>query len=167
MIEHDRNNLGALASGGCISSVPTIPTGKIGQPILVANRAAPVRPLYKLPSRLRVPSGNMPNNSPRLRTSSAASSAAWLFSPPDRSIGIIPIIGKRNFVFHESMYSALPTKEILRFTTNIKKAESRKLTWLGHRIAGPDSGRRSSPDTSIDHNLRATGANALRARIWA
>ena len=43
-------------------------------------------------------------------------------------MGIMPIAGNRNFVFHESMYSALPTKLMLRNTCNIKNAESRKLT---------------------------------------
>ena len=66
-----------------------------------------------------------------------------LRSPPLRSIGIMPIAGKRNFVFHESMYSALPTKEMLRGTVSIRNAESRKLMWFGHRIAGPSMGSRS------------------------
>ena len=55
----------------------------------------------------------------------------------------MPIAGKRYFVFHESMYSALPTKLMLRGTVSIRNAESRKLMWFGHRIAGPSSGSRS------------------------
>ena len=39
------HSLGALASGGWIASVPTTPTGKIGQSSFIASRAAPVRPL--------------------------------------------------------------------------------------------------------------------------
>ena len=57
----------------------------------------------------------------------AASSAEELLSPPERSIGIMPMAGKMNFVFHESMYSALPTKEMLRGTVKVSNAESRKL----------------------------------------
>ncbi len=47
------------------------------------------------------------------------------------------------FVFHESMYSALPTKLIRRGTVSMRNAESRKLTWFGQRIAGPSDGMRS------------------------
>ena len=44
LIVHSRNGLGTLASGGWIKSVPTMPTGKIGQSSFIAKRAAPVRP---------------------------------------------------------------------------------------------------------------------------
>jgi hypothetical protein len=40
-------------------------------------------------------------------------------------MGIMPIAGKRNFVFHESMYSALPTKLMLRGTCSIRNALNR------------------------------------------
>jgi hypothetical protein len=85
----------------------------------------------------------MPNSSPRSRTSAARSSADCDRSPPDRSIGIMPIAGKRCFVFHESMYSALPTKLMLRGTVSMRNAESRNEMWFGHRIAGPSAGRPS------------------------
>ena len=55
----------------------------------------------------------------------------------------MPIAGKMYFVFHESMYSALPTKLMLRGTVSIRNAESRNEMWFGHRIAGPSSGSRS------------------------
>ena len=61
-------------------------------------------------------------------------------------------------VFHESMYSALPTKLMLRGTVSIRNIESRNEMWFGHRIAGPDSGSRSKPVTSMCHSLRVTGA---------
>ena len=77
------NGLGALAPGGWMASVPVMPTGKIGHPICSARRAAPVRPLCSRPSRLRVPSGKMPNSSPRWRTPAAVSSADCDLSPPD------------------------------------------------------------------------------------
>ncbi len=51
--------------------------------------------------------------------------------------------GNRCFVFHESMYSALPTKLMLRGTVSIRNAESRNEMWFGHSSAGPSSGRRS------------------------
>ena len=51
--------------------------------------------------------------------------------------------GKTYFVFHESMYSALPTKLMLRGSVSIRNAESRNEMWFGHRIAGPSVGRRS------------------------
>ncbi len=57
----------------------------------------------------------------------------------------MPIAGNRYFVFHESMYSALPTKLMLRGSVSIRNAESRKLMWLGHKIAGPSAGSRSKP----------------------
>ena len=101
-----------------------------------------MRPLCNRPSRLRVPSGKIPNNSPRRNTSTAASRATAAFDPPDRSIGIMPITGKRYFVFHDVMYSAFPTKLMLRGTESIRNAESRKEMWLGHRIAGPSAGSR-------------------------
>ena len=58
-------------------------------------------------------------------------------------MGIMPIAGKMCFVFHESMYSALPTKLMLRGTVSIRNAESRNEMWFGHRIAGPSTGSRS------------------------
>ena len=94
-----------------------------------------------MPSRLRVPSGKIPNSSPRRSTRPAASSADCDLSPPERSIGIMPIAGKMYFVFHESMYSALPTKLMLRGTVSIRNAESRNEMWFGHRIAGPVVGQ--------------------------
>ena len=77
---------------------------------------------------------------------------------PTRSMGIMPSAGKTCFVFHESMYSALPTKLIRRGTVSIRNAESRKLTWFGQRIAGPAEGRRSYPSRWKRHSRRATGA---------
>ena len=53
----------------------------------------------------------------------------------------MPIAGKMYFVFHESMYSALPTKLMLRGTVSIRNAESRNEMWFGHRIAGPSVGQ--------------------------
>ena len=120
-----------------MSAVPVMPTGKIGQPMSRAKRAAPVRPLWSVPLRLRVPSGKIPNSSPRSSTAAAASRAARDLLPPDRSIGIMPSIGNTYFVFHEFMYSALPTKLMLRGTLSMRNAESRKEMWFGHRIAGP------------------------------
>ncbi len=123
--------------------MPITPTGRIGQRTCSASRAAPVWPRYSAPSRLRVPSGKIPNSSPRRSTAAAASRAAWERSPPARSIGIMPSAGKMCLVFQESMYSALPTKLIRRGTVSIRNAESRKLTWFGQRIAGPSAGMRS------------------------
>ena len=102
-------------------------------------------PLYRRPSRLRVPSGKMPNSSPRRSTSSATSRATSAFSPPLRSIGIMPIVGNRCLVFHEFMYSALPTKLMRRGTDSIRNAESRKVMWLGQRMAGPSLGQAVEP----------------------
>ncbi len=79
-------------------------------------------------------------------------------------MGIIPSAGNRYFVFHESMYSALPTKLIRRGTVSIKNAESRKLTWFGQRIAGPSAGSRSKPSSVNDHNRRAIGPATVRNR---
>ena len=53
----------------------------------------------------------------------------------------MPSTGKRYFVFHDCMYSALPTKLMLRGTDSIRNAESRNEMWLGHRIAGPVVGQ--------------------------
>ncbi len=55
----------------------------------------------------------------------------------------MPIAGKMYFVFQESMYSALPTKLMLRESVSIRNAESRNEMWFGHRIAGPSTGSRS------------------------
>src|SRR4029077_16652138 len=93
--------------------------------------AAPVRPLCSVPSRLRVPSGKIPNSSPRRSTPAAVSSAEPDFSPPDRSIGIMPSAGNTYFVFHESMYSALPTKLMFRGIVSIRNAESRNENVVG------------------------------------
>ena len=65
------------------------------------------------------------------------------FDPPERSMGIMPSAGKMCFVFHESMYSALPTKLMLRGSVSMRNIESRNEMWFGHRIAGPSSGSRS------------------------
>ena len=109
----------------------------------------------------------MPNSSPRRSTTAAASSADCDFDPPDRSMGIMPMAGNRYFVFHESMYSDLPTKLMLRGTVSIRKAESRNEMWFGHRIAGPSAGRRSYPLASIFHSRRVTGPTMPRKRSWA
>ena len=74
---------------------------------------------------------------------------AAALEPPERSIGIIPSTGNRNFVFHDCMYSALPTKLMLRGTESIRNAESRNEMWFGHRIAGPSAGSRSKPLSSM------------------
>ena len=145
-------------------SVPMMPTGRIGQPTLSAKRAAPVWPLYKAPSRLRVPSGKMPKSSPLRSTASAVSSAEELFSPPLRSMGIMPIAGNKNLVFHESMYSALPTKLMSRPASSIKNALSRKLMWFGHKIAAPSAGKCSRPCRSKCQRRLATGSATFRAR---
>ncbi len=59
----------------------------------------------------------------------------------------MPIAGKRYFVFHESMYSALPTKLMRRGTVIIKNAESRNEMWFGHKMAPPLGGSRCKPST--------------------
>ena len=87
--------------------------------------------------------------------------------PPPRSIGIIPSAGNRYFVFHEFMYSALPTKLMLRGTLNIKNALSRKLMWFGARIAGPSAGNRSKPSRLIVHSTSTTGRPTRRNRVCA
>ena len=61
----------------------------------------------------------------------------------------MPIAGNKNFVFHESMYSALPTNEMFRGTVKVKNAESRNEMWFGHRIAGP-AGRQAFIATELD-----------------
>src|SRR5262245_29386678 len=109
----------------------------------------------------------MPNSSPRRSTSAATSRAPADLSPPARSIGIMPSTGKRYFVFHDRMYSALPTKLMLRRTDSIRNAESMNEMWLGHRIAGPVSGRRSKPCSSMSQRRRANGASNHRARRCA
>ena len=76
-----------------------------------------------------------------------------LASPPERSIGIMPIAGKRYFVFHESMYSALPTKLMRRGTVSIRNAESRKLMWFGQRMA-PPVGRQAVEALDVDVHRR-------------
>ena len=79
----------------------------------------------------------------------------------------MPIAGKMYFVFHESMYSALPTKLMLRGTVSIRNAESRNEMWFGHRIAGPSAGSRSYPSCRC---ARAAGSRAegrLRVRRCA
>ena len=76
-------------------------------------------------------------------------------------MGIMPSIGNTYFVFHEFMYSALPTKLMLRGTLSMRNAESRKEMWFGHRIAGPPSGKRSNPAVSIDHSRRGHRRNNL------
>ena len=67
--------------------------------------------------------------------------------PPLRSIGIIPMAGKMYFVFHESMYSALPTKVMRRGSTSGRKNESITEVWLGQKIAPPVAGTWSMPRT--------------------
>ena len=104
-----------------------------------------------------MPSGKIPSSSPWRSTPAAVSSAEADLSPPERSIGIIPSAGNRCFVFHESMYSALPMKLMLRDMDNMRNAESRNEMWFGHRIAGPSSGSRSWPAVPMCHSLRATG----------
>ena len=109
------------------------------------------------------PRGRCRRARPRSSASAAAVSAASLDRPPERSIGIMPIAGKRYFVFHESMYSALPTKVMRRGTDIIKNAESRNEMWLGQRIAPPSGGKRCKPlDLHLpEHALdrRAEGAD--------
>src|SRR5690606_18805581 len=51
------NGRGTRAPGGWMSRVPMMPTGTSGAPVRSASRAAPVWPLCRRPSRLRVPSG--------------------------------------------------------------------------------------------------------------
>ena len=119
-----------------------------------ASRAAPVWPRCSVPSRLRVPSGKMPNSSPRSSTRAAASSAplGWRRRPL-RSIGIMPMAGKRYFVFHESMYSALPTKLMRRGSTERQEErveEPRCGSGTGWRRPSP--GRCSRPSTSMRHS---------------
>ena len=75
--------------------------------------------------------------------------------------------GNTCFVFHESMYSALPTKLMLRGSVSMRNAESRNEMWLGHRIAGPSSGSRSYPAVSMCHSRRATGPSTRRVRCCA
>ena len=79
----------------------------------------------------------------------------------------MPSTGNRYFVFHDFMYSALPTKLMLRGTESIRNAESRKEMWFGHRIAGPSAGSRSKPFSSMSHSHLANGARIRRARRWA
>ncbi len=68
-------------------------------------------------------------------------------------------------VFQESMYSALPTKLIRRGTASIRNAESRKLMWLGQRMAGPSAGIRSKPSRCRRHRRFARGAASARQPV--
>ena len=145
------NGLGIFASGGWMSRVPRKPTGTNGAPVRSARRAGPVWPLCSTPSRDRVPSGKMPNSSPRSSTRAAAFSARSPALPPDRSIGIMPSAGKMNFVFQLSMYSALPTNVMRRGSVSGRNIESMNDVWFGHRIAGPSAGTLSSPSTCTFH----------------
>ena len=141
VIEHDLRSFGTLASGGWIASVPMMPTGKIGQPTFSASRAAPVRPLYSTPSRLRVPSGKMPNSSPRRSTASAAVERGLLLV----AAGAVD----RDHAHRREEVLRLPRVHVLGLAdeadvarhVSIRNAESRKLMWFGHRIAGPSIGQ--------------------------
>ena len=82
-------------------------------------------------------------------------------------MGIMPSAGKTCFVFHESMYSALPTKLIRRGTVSMRNAESRKLMWFGHRMAGPSDGMRSYPSRWNRQSRLASGAATARQRSWS
>lgn len=46
-------------------------------------------------------------------------------------MGIMPIAGNRNLVFHESMYSAMPTSEMFLGSVNVRNAEVKKRDVLG------------------------------------
>ena len=60
-----------------------------------------------------------------------------------------------------------PVELIVRGTDSIRNAESRKLMWLGHRIAGPSCGRRSKPSRWMCHSWRAIGRATVRRRVCA
>ena len=64
-----------------------IATGIIGAPDSIANRAIPVRPLYKRPSGDLVPSGYIPKQFPSASTFNPVISAASDRRPPDLSTG--------------------------------------------------------------------------------
>ena len=50
--------------------------------------------------------------------------------------------GKMYLVFHESMYSALPTKVMRRGSTSGRKNESITDVWFGQKMAPPVAGAR-------------------------
>ena len=75
----------------------------------------------------------------------------------------MPRAGKRYFVFHESMYSALPTKVIRRGSTSGRKNESITEVWLGQKIAPPVAGRCSSPTVLMRHRPLKTGERTALA----
>jgi hypothetical protein len=105
----------------------------------------------------------MPKNSPLASTPAAASSARWLAEPPDRSMGIMPRAGKMWRVFQLSMYSALPTNVMRRGSATGSTNESSTDVWLGHRMAGPSSGRWPNPSARTRHANRAVGFTTTRA----
>ena len=104
-----------ICPGFWISRDPMIAVGMIGQPVSNARRAAPVCPLYRRPSGLRVPSTWMPNSSPLSMISRACSRAPSDFEPPERSTGNTPTDVNHHFLNLPlsplpSKYSALPMK---------------------------------------------------------
>ena len=82
--------------------------------------------------------------------------------PPERSIGIMPIAGKRYFVFQESMYSALPTKLMRRGTVIMRNAESRNEMWFGQRMAPPVGGNGASPRPGPSRASAGSGRRTAR-----
>ena len=58
-------------------------------------------------------------------------------------------------------------KLMFRGTWSIRNAESRKLMWLGARIAGPSAGSRSKPSRLKRHSCLATGRTTRRNLVCA
>ena len=78
-------------------------------------------------------------------------------------MGIMPIAGKMCLVFHESMYSALPTNVMRRGSTRGRKNESITEVWFGQKMAPPVRGTRSRPTVLMRHNALKTGDMTARA----
>ena len=151
----------AAGSRGCRS----MPTGMIGHAGAQGQPGgAGVAPVQLRRRGSACPRGRCRTARPARGRRAAVSSAALAASPPQRSIGIMPMAGKRYLVFQESMYSALPTKVMRRGSTTGTKNESRTEVWLGQRIAA--AGRRArarARSTWIRQSSRNTGRRTALA----
>ena len=131
-----------ICPGFWISRDPMIAVGMIGQPVSNARRAAPVCPLYRRPSGLRVPSTWMPNSSPLSMISRACSRAPSDFEPPERSTGNTPTDVNHHFLNLPlsplpSKYSALPMKWIMRGHVSGNSASSMTAKWFAAMMPPP------------------------------
>ena len=142
-----------------MASVPMMPTGidraadlqrqpgGAGAALVAARRRGCACPRGRCRTARR---GRAPPRRPPARPCSS--------SPPPRSIGIMPSAGNRYLVFHESMYSALPTKLMLRGTVKHQERRVEEADVVRARGSpGRRSGSRSKPSRSIVHSTSTTG----------